>query len=192
MSREPALNLLRVHTREQHDRLEQELDWHLAASSLERYRDLVGRFHGWYAPMEERLAAAADWRALGYDFDERRKTPMLERELRALGADPATLPRCEALPEVGGREAALGCLYVIEGATLGGQVLTRHFQERLGLTPVFFASYGDQVGPRWVAFRRFLDEQMPAEAAMAPMLAAAGASFTTIGSWLVPSRSAHP
>ena len=45
---------------------------------------------------------------------------------------------------------------MVEGATLGGQLLRRHLAPRLALTPerglAYFAAYGDAVGPMWRAF----------------------------------------
>jgi heme oxygenase len=51
---------------------------------------------------------------------------------------------------------AFGSIYVMEGATLGGQIITRHVKEHLDLTPenggAFFNSYGPMVGPMWKGF----------------------------------------
>lgn len=199
LSNETLLAALRAHTHDQHIRLENQQNWQSADFDLARYRDLLARFYGWYAPMEARLARAADWEALGYDFEARRKTPLLADDLRALGiADPAGLPRCEALPEVKDAASALGCMYVIEGSTLGGQMLTRHFKAQLGLTPArgcaFFGSYGADVGPRWVAFRAFLAAADVSGAAEDAAIASARATFDTLGAWLqgAPAAGASP
>jgi len=55
------------------------------------------------------------------DFGKRRKLPLLQRDLVALGTGAGQvmrLPRCEALPDCADSSAAFGCVYVLEGATL--------------------------------------------------------------------------
>ena len=56
----------------------------------------------------------------------------------------------------------IGCLYVLEGSTLGGQFILRALQERLGLSPDrearFFASYGKHVGSMWKSFGSFAEQ----------------------------------
>jgi heme oxygenase len=82
---------------------------------------------------------------------------------------------------------ALGLLYVLEGATLGGQLLRRRLGPALGLTEerglAFFTAYGAEVGPMWRAFADALarfDAATPAgerPAAHAAALDAARAAF---------------
>jgi heme oxygenase len=61
------------------------------------------------------------------------------------------------LPDV---PEALGAFYVLEGATLGGQILlrhlTRHFEGAAVGGFAFFRAYGEQVGPMWKAFGEVL------------------------------------
>lgn len=127
--------------------------------SKEEYRELLKRFYGLYQPLERKLADSADWETEGLDFGRREKTPWLEQDLRVLGLaddDIAGLPRCENLPLLSGLASAAGCLYVLEGATLGGQVISRFLSQQLGVSPVtggqFFSGYGVETGSRWKAF----------------------------------------
>ena len=99
------------------------------------------------------------------------------------------LPRCPALPTIGGIPEALGCLYVMEGATLGGQIIRRQAASRLGLGPSsgcsFFSAYGEQVGPMWRAFRAALaDYATGAPGAQARVLDAASDTFARLDLWL--------
>jgi len=83
------------------------------------------------------------WEEINFDYVERLKTPRLEQDLIALDAtvdELAKNPRCGELPELAAISQALGCLYVIEGATLGGRTITRHLQP--GLRPVPRESFG--------------------------------------------------
>lgn len=61
--------------------------------------------------------------------------------------------------------AVFGSLYVIEGSTLGGQVISRRIAERLALEPAtgaaFFHGHGKATGRRWQEFQRELADAAP-------------------------------
>lgn len=127
--------------------------------SEELYRRLLESFYSLYAPLEERLAELIDWNQKNWDFEIRRKTPWLENDLSNLGMtgnDVAALSLSNGLPEIKNLGAAVGCLYVLEGSTLGGQMITKLLQRSLPLTAekagAFFAGYREQTGLRWREF----------------------------------------
>ena len=68
---------------------------------------------------------------------------------------------------------AVGCLYVLEGSTLGGQIILRRAAERLGIDADtgagFFHGYGAQTGAMW---RGLVDaiNLIPADSAHAAMV----------------------
>ena len=128
------------------------------------------------------------------DYIEWLKTPRLERDLIALGATADELaknPRCRELPEMAAISQALGCLYVIEGATLGGRTITRRLQASLGLTPetggAFFAGYGAETGPRWQAFGAMLSAVAERRSGEDQIVASANRTFETMGRWIFPT-----
>lgn len=156
--------------------------------SREDYRDLLRRFHGYYHPLEQDLLNAGHWRDIGLDYPQRLKTAALERDLVTLGdAAPSLLPQCSSLPDVSPLPASLGCLYVLEGATLGGQIISRHLREHLGLTPAtgaaFFSGYGPDTGPRWKEFGTVLTTAAREEDGDA-IVAAANQTFMTLSDWI--------
>lgn len=194
------LEQLRDRTRPAHEATERLLGLLDPAWSADRYRALLRRFFGYYDPLEARIAVAADWPALGFDWPRRRKTPLLERDLLASGDSPdtvAVLPRCSHLPAVGGLPQALGCLYVLEGSTLGGRLIVRHLKgvpELAGMEAfAFFSSYGDQVGPMWRAFGEFLTTHAGGAGGAdgEAVIAAACDTFATLGTWLRDGESAR-
>jgi len=83
--------------------------------------------------------------------------------------------------------AALGTLYVTEGATLGGQLISRQLERHLGLCDgrgyAFFQSYGSGIGVMW---RRFLAELRRHDTPeMRPaIIAGAIDTFATFEHWL--------
>jgi heme oxygenase len=147
---------LRAATEAAHRQLEERMSLLDAGLTLARYRGYLERFHGLYRPLEARLDRLP-FADAGLSLAPRRKVPMLEADLLRLGTDPGSLPVCTALPSVGTLAEGLGVLYVLEGATLGGQVIRRHLDSRLGVGPdnggAFFVSYGARVGEMWSTFQ---------------------------------------
>ena len=183
--------LLKDGTRAQHARAEASLPLLDPALSLADYARVVEALHGFHAPLERRLAAVP-WARIGLDWDARRKTPLLARDLRALGrtaADVAALPLCEPLPDVTTHARLLGCAYVLEGATLGGQLVRRHLARSLGLGPAtgaaYYHAYGSDVGPMWRAFLGGLTAAVERDGcAPDEMLAGARETFDALADWL--------
>ncbi len=153
------------------------------------YRDLLAALHGFHAPIEAALRGL-DWTGSAIDAERFCKTTWLAADLAALGlaeADIAALPRCRDLPAITSRAAGLGALYVLEGATLGGQLIVKELKDRLGVTCEtggrFFSSYGKQIGVRWRAFAATLDA-FDGDPALVER--AAADTFRAFGDWLPP------
>jgi heme oxygenase len=154
------LDRLREETSELHKKIEKALPVMRPGFQLPEYRLLVARFYGFYLPVERDLdrlrcleEALPDWR-------KRRKTEWLHKDLLALGCtarEIAGLPFCDDVPATRAVPESLGCLYVLEGSTLGGQIISRHLQAALGLGPdnggAFFRGYDLDSGPMWKVFR---------------------------------------
>lgn len=153
---------LKEATREQHENLENTVDVMGEVFSLENYKKLLTKFYRFYAAIEPKVAEN-DLQSAGFDFEARRKTPLLEKDLAALGileTVRSEVPLWDGLPDVSNLAKAFGSIYVMEGATLGGQVITRHLEKDFGLTAengaAFFNSYGASVGPMWRSFKETL------------------------------------
>lgn len=189
--RRMILDTLRRDTRPHHDRAEQALAILDPGLTRAHYAALLAAMHAFYVPLEARLARVP---GLPLDLAPRLKAPLLARDLAALGVPAIPAAPAEALPALPDAHAALGCLYVLEGATLGGQVIGRHLARALDVHPAnggaFFASYGAEVGPMWKAFRAALagfverDGEMVRAAGDARVVAAAMATFDALTAWL--------
>ena len=185
------LSELKETTRPQHDAIERRVDVMRPDLTRSEYRSLLERFYGFYAPVETRLEAIHRATPLLADFAQRRKTANLGTDLAALGLTPAqiaALPLCADLPHLDSPPETLGCLYVMEGATLGGQLISRHVIKTLALTPqagcAFFSSYGDRVGSMWRAFGNHLRHFEDDPAARQQIVAAAQETFRKMEQWL--------
>ena len=86
---------------------------------------------------------------------------------------------------------AFGCLYVLEGSTLGGRVISRHVQSRLGsdVPRAFLDAYGSRTGERWQAFRAALAGAPRNRDVDARIIAGARATFEAFTAWLTTSAA---
>ncbi len=156
---------------------------------LALYRELMSAYYGFYQPLERALAP---WGEIipGLEWGRRSKTPYLQADLLALGLENPqidALPICPELPAITNVAQALGALYVLEGATLGGQVLRNLIEIKIGVGSTnggaFMNVYGAETSALW---QRFLDclypLQSPAERLEA--VSVAESTFLCFEQWL--------
>ena len=146
---------LRDSTRQQHREIEALIDPMKNFCSLEAYKAHVLKSWTFYLPLEADLAHL-DWSAAGIDFASRRKTPLLEEDLRILGVACPEPEEARHPLDRTDLNFAVGCLYVLEGATLGGQLISRYLST-IGIGPttggLFFNGYGAKTGEMWKSFQ---------------------------------------
>jgi heme oxygenase len=159
---EAALDIMAVlksSTAERHAEIEQLMPFFKETFSLQDYIRTLGIFLGFFEPLERRLASVVGWRSVGIDLKRRRRAYRLRDDLIVLGVSEeqiAHIPRCHHLPDLANRYNGLGCLYVLEGSTLGGQLIARELERRFGIAEFsgssFFHSHGSNVGEAWKEF----------------------------------------
>lgn len=192
------LTELKARTRAHHERIEAGLNITARLSSPERYRALLKRFLGFYDPVERRIASLPEWASLSLNFERRRKAAWLRKDLRALGMSDdklEQLPVCARLPAIGGMPQALGCMYVLEGATLGGQLISRQLRGDLSLDAsngaAFFNSYGAETGRMWKEFGAFLEAYATTKLLENSIIESACATFIAFDGWLSAEEMAR-
>jgi heme oxygenase len=183
---ESLLIRIRRETRDVHEALEKDLDFLAPDLTETRYCDLLARFYGFYAPWEARLQP---WigELSPADLALHPRLPDLASDLRFFGREPADIPVCGFVPVPATPSAALGNLYVREGAALGGKMISNHLEKSLGLSGGngyrFFASTGRDVGRDWKRFQlTLLDHSSPAHDD--EIAGAARFAFEAIHRWL--------
>lgn len=153
------------------------------------YLRLLGAFRGFYAPVETLIDGVDGWALLGLHGGERRKTGLLNADLEFFGVEPHALPMCADIPRLESVAAAAGCMYVLEGATLGGAVIRRQLGPTLHVAPGrggnFFASYGDRVGLMWRQFGQGLEAFAAGAHADGAIVDAACETFDKLDQWLL-------
>jgi heme oxygenase len=183
------LQRLKRETQALHEDLERRIDILNRVRTDESYRALLEAFYGVYAPLEAEIERSvselAPWLP---DIRSRMRTASIRSDLRVVGnARPEALPLA-VVPGLGSLAEQFGCLYVLEGSTLGGQMIAREVSSRLPYTAEngcsFFASYGAEIGGMWRRFR----EAVELYAAAHPeeqerVIQSASATFRTFGDW---------
>ncbi|MBC7786130.1 MAG: biliverdin-producing heme oxygenase [Methylophilaceae bacterium] len=191
----PILERLKLGTRARHVALESRTVLMDKDLSHTNYHQCLQRFFGYYVPLEKRMLASPAWHEIEFLYNNRNKTPQLVQDLCELGFKQHVLdalPRCNRLPELVTAAQLLGCLYVIEGATLGGQIITKHLSARLDITPEsggsFFAGYGHQTGSHWKAFGAGLTAFATQVGSDEEIISSANSTFKTLDYWLYPTQ----
>jgi heme oxygenase len=192
---------LREQTRAYHDRLESHSDLLQRMNTISDYRRVLERFYGIYTPLERQLAEVfrqSKSKAGALDFEKRRKSALLVADLRTLGVPGERLqhlPCMPSLPALSTLPQAYGCLYVLEGATLGGQILSRHVKKALGLDAgngaAFFNSYGTEIGRMWREFGDILTAYTALHDDEEQIITSACETFAAFAGWLVKGEEAH-
>jgi len=181
------LERLKVETRPAHDRIEAAMEIDRRIASRDEYRSLLIRFYGFHSAWEKAAGAMAPDRAF---FESRCKTKLLIRDLVALGLDEAEiirLPQCDPLMPLPSSAAVLGSMYVVEGSTLGGAVIAREVERKLGFDAetgcAYFRSYGRDIAVMWRQFGAMLQEASSPEADDV-IVATAQKTFGVMHGWL--------
>lgn len=121
-----------------------------------KYLQTLQRFYSIYGPLENEVAAATTRSLYADEAASRQKVQWLIDDLLALGMtldEIARIPPADA-PAFASPAQAIGAMYVMEGATLGGQHITKRLQRDLPDLPRrFFSAYGDDTGRMWNTFR---------------------------------------
>lgn len=159
-----------------------------APGDLCRHLDAL---YGFMAPLEDRLRGVDGLAGVVPDLEARWRSPWLWVDLTRLGVAPHRVPRCADLPEIQGLPDALGCLYVLEGSTLGGRVIARRLAAAgvsVGGRPArSFEAHGDQTGARWGRFVPALDG-WPAD----DLIPSAVETFRALERWMRQRGAAGP
>ena len=181
------LTRLRLETRGEHDAVERVLGLMGAGLTRETYCQRLVQFYGFYGPLEAALHARCATPYLQTLAPRLNKTSLLRQDLHYLGVSTGALALCRDLPAINKHTEILGCLYVMEGATLGGRMITQHIQATFGITPTtggsFFDGYGDGTGKMWQAMRQLLLSCATDTETEDAMVASAIATFARLRGW---------
>ena len=187
---------LRVETRGHHEAIERNRRLRRltqADLSVVEYVAILTRMVAFLGPVEAALRPWKDRFSPSLEMDARlTKTDLLRRDIAALAPGlvaARAAPDALAFGQLATLERAWGCLYVFEGATLGGQLLARSLHEQFGFTAehgtAFYNSYGKQTGARWQAFKSALNASVANQSLEeSEIIASAQSTFQSMNEWM--------
>ena len=182
----PAILLrLRHETHPYHDALEQHAFNRAMAAGTPTAAgtaQFLTKMYGFLQPYETVLRAHTADFSPAWTLTERFRAHLILEDLPAIAGAPIP-PLCPAMPPLRTRAQLLGTMYVMEGSTLGGQVIARQLAKAGIPMRQYFMGYGGRTGALWKTFCQQLAEAAPA-AGPDEVVAAAGRAFHHLDAWL--------
>ncbi|RYG00257.1 MAG: biliverdin-producing heme oxygenase [Chitinophagaceae bacterium] len=152
-------------------------------SSKEDYVELLDFLYGYYQPLESKIKPFVT----GINFHQH--TPNIEKDIIELEPTHIFSGRvAEDVPDFNSAEKALGALYVLEGSTLGGQIISKMLAKQITGSSVnsfsFYNPYGDETHQKWSEFKKLLDANYSAEQREL-ITQGANETFSTLHKWML-------
>lgn len=155
---------LRQATRTAHTQLDQTIYPIIQSTkTTQDYAELLHMFYGYFQPVYEKIDQFID-RNILTDYDQRRKPTAILKDLEKLNP-PSAIHHppsiCPTTPAITDAPSAFGALYVLEGSTMGGAIITKKLKETTGLPDehfTFFNGYGPNNHTMWARFIETLNQ----------------------------------
>jgi len=186
----PLSTMLRTQTACLHKQIEVQLGLPVAIQTVDDYRVLLSRFLGLYGPLEQALAAFTEWRDHGLILPNH--SFRLGADLSAMGVDPGGVLQAPPtlVPRLATFAQALGAVYVLQGSALGGRVILRDINARVGTEitgATRFFGGGMATDQTWQGVKTALDGFGHAFPGLRDdVISGAEAVFRAISAWFVP------
>lgn len=175
---------LKDRTRDVHTELEKKLLSRIQlVRTTDHYAELLLMMYGYYAALENRLDS---FRHAIPDYDRRRKSQAIADDLKLLGHEAHSAPLCSDTPKLHSIPQALGCMYVLEGSTLGGKIISKMLVKEvpeLERSMTFFQGYREETMDMWQKFKQYL-QQMVDEVHHEEAQLAAKETFVKFKTWI--------
>lgn len=181
-------DVLKDRTRQSHQSLEKTLVGLLKnIQTKDDYLYILRLFYSFIYPLEREINRFSIADAFP-DYSERRKAGQLVTDMQSLGRNAKDEDLCKDLPPIHSVFEAAGTLYVLEGSTLGGQVISRMISDKLPSVTdnslSFFNSYGGDTLPMWRKFQDRLNSLVTNEVQQAETVRAAESTFNYFKTWI--------
>jgi heme oxygenase (biliverdin-IX-beta and delta-forming) len=132
--------------------------------TLEDYKKIIHTNYLMLLHSEDKIFnSLTDKYAEKLQLDDRKKLSLIEKDLESLSLKNQTASHPL---EFENEHEALGAMYVIEGSTLGGNVIAKQLSKTEGFDDVtfnFFGCYQENTGPMWKNFKEVLDTEVSEE-----------------------------
>jgi heme oxygenase len=193
---------LRHETRQEHHDLEKALDLFFAQFNVTDYGNLLVKFFVFHVAFDAYLAVKGleGSSAEKFYLDGRSKKNWLAQDMDFMGIDNVVdirkLSHDDFAILLPSTEHIWGAIYVIEGSTLGGEILARHFTKTLGLFPEaglrFFTAYGAETNAKWNETIRQLESLAKQDVRHANIIVGAKRTFGFLKQHLTGGMAGQP
>ncbi|WP_010522658.1 biliverdin-producing heme oxygenase [Aquimarina agarivorans] len=181
---------LKLATKTQHQSVEKVLIGELKnLQNAKDYANLLHRLYAFYAPVEAQLQNIINENFMP-DIKLRQHMHRILQDLSILGY-PIKPIDCNETLQITTPSYGLGVLYVIEGSTLGGQIISAMLIKQLNLNDAtaisYFSSYKDQTLPMW---KQLKSEVLASQEELNEHQIVSGAkdTFDMLRQWLLKSK----
>ena len=177
---------LKEATKTAHQQLEKKLIGNIKAiRTTQDYAGLLSLFYSFFGGMEKGIEQHIDARFLP-DYPQRRKAVALAEDIQALNINLPLTADISDTPSISNHLQAMGALYVMEGSTLGGKIISKIIRQQLGLPEgfamTFFDGYGADTDAMWQTFKAAVDQPLPPQEE-AIVVQAANETFIRFRQW---------
>lgn len=176
---------LKSQTKELHDKVEASMNSNKIFDhtyTIEDYKNLLKQNALLIAKYEQAAIEVLDAElGTSLELDKRVKANVMQSELANLGLQYDASVKQDTTGISAAK--ALGILYVIEGSTLGGNVIARALSKNEAFKEVtfnYFSFYKDQTGPMWTKFKTVLDEYVTSDEAKQECIDGANLAYGTL------------
>ncbi len=159
-------------------------------NSIEDYIKFLKLFYGFFNPLDILARKYIDENVLK-DISIRGNTRYIINDIETFAGDKIIL-LAPAIPHVTNVLQAFGVMYVMEGSTLGGQIITkmlRHKDIKIannGLT--FFEGYKENTPMMWKNFTACLDDNFQTDEQINQIVLSAKDTFIKMKEWIISNH----
>lgn len=151
---------LKEKTKTAHQELEKLLVYKFKSiQTVHDYLDILINFYQFFTPMEDKIQSHIGNTVP--DFSHRRKTEWMVEDFKFFGCPTPQISTLTPLPKIENACHALGAMYVLEGSTLGGKIISSMASKKLNIPPSggfnFFSGYREATAEMWKGFKDHLD-----------------------------------
>lgn len=163
MITKPLSEFLKENTKQLHDAVEAKFESRKIfdkSYTLDNYKKIIWLNYLFHLSFENKtFEAIKEEAAKNLNLNERKKLHLLEKDLDSLGIEKVNTAK-EIF--VNNEAEAFGILYVMEGSTLGGNVIRKQLSvnsEFENISFNYFGCYNDKTGEFWKNFKYALDSK---------------------------------
>lgn len=188
MQQQQLSEQLKQFTRPNHQQLEKMLVTQLRSINTQKeYVKLLQLFYSYFGALEDKINQYIGPDKLA-DYFQRRKTESIASDIKKLGGTIHEKAKDQDLPKIEGHLQAFGALYVIEGSTLGGKIISQMMAKQLNIENTtgmsFFNGYGNDTELMWASFKESLNNQFQNQLDIDVIISAADDTFLKFKLWI--------